>query len=261
VFLEFDLMDQILQLTCDNDELKRESENKQKSDQNQGESQQKYNELSNEMVELGLKYHDLDNSRQHIVSNFAEITAKLESSEGQNLLLQQELDNKNSYYESLEKANQEQLNTINSLNIQLTEAMLSNEDTESRLKTEHDQKIGDMTAQLENFKMTEGAFRKNDNNLIGEKKQNLEVRHEGIVCDACFKCPIYGNRYKSVMRQGFDLCEECNIKLKVKDPILKFTEKASFDREKLEEIMPSIKVLLQDIYEGKCAILFNNGFK
>jgi len=254
---EFDFMDQILNLTSENDELKRENDRKK----NQDNFEQKYNQLLDEMTDLKSKYQELEDSRYQIVTNFAEISEKLEVSETQKIALQEELDNKNSYYQTLESTNEEQLKTIDSLNNELTEAMLSYEAKETKLKTESDLKIAELTAELDNYKMSDTAFIKKNNNNLVANDNNLQVRHEGIVCDACFKCPIYGNRYKSVMRQGFDLCEECNSKLDVKDPIIKFTEKASFDREKLEELMPSIKTLLQDIYEGKCTILFNDGFK
>ena len=62
------------------------------------------------------------------------------------------------------------------------------------------------------------------------------------------------------MRQGYDLCDECYVKLNIKEPVIKFSSQSSISPEKLEDLMPHFKTLFKDMHEGKCQVVYNDGF-
>merc|ERR1712138_163961 len=92
------------------------------------------------------------------------------------------------------------------------------------------------------------------------KKNKKKVEHKRIVCDACYKCPIYGNRYKSLTCENYDLCEACYLKLNIKEPVMKMNDLPSIAPEKLDELIPYLKSLFKDMKDGKVNVLLNNGF-
>lgn len=145
---------------------------------------------------------------------------------------------------------------------QLTEELLKYELNEHKLKTEYDEKIDRLTLELLKLQEKEGVFMSDekDSCKIERKNSNKKVEHKRIVCDACYKCPIYGSRYKSLTHDNHDLCEACYVKLNVKEPVLKMSDIPSINPEKLEELMPYFKCLFKDINEGKCTVIYNNGF-
>jgi len=179
------------------------------------------------------------------------------------LELQATKDENYSYKETLEEVYRVKDRAISELNEELTNEMLKNEEEMMGLAKKHMEDLDVIKAECltlkENGSLPKQAVFENQKN---NGDSLLQTKHERIVCDCCFKCPIYGNRFK-VMSEGtcYDLCDECYKKTPVNDPIIEFKSPSSLSPEKMEEIMPCLRMLFSDIYEGKCKLHFNKGFK
>jgi len=44
---------------------------------------------------------------------------------------------------------------------------------------------------------------------VNEEEQKGNSIHDGVTCDGCNTYPIYGNRYKCMICENYDLCEAC----------------------------------------------------
>merc|ERR1711988_1476949 len=63
----------------------------------------------------------------------------------------------------------------------------------------------------------------------------LQTKHERIVCDKCYACPIYGNRYKHLDSMCYDLCEKCHKENPVNDPVIEFKAPGSLSQERFQD--------------------------
>jgi len=249
---------EIHRLTQENAELK-------KSNQNQVSAQtiqNKYDNLFDEMISQKLSYKELENINKSISEGLKKANQKIVDKDSEIFSLQDVLATK-----SMQRSDDGELleakKQVMAFTNQLTEELLKYESNEHKLKTDYDEKIDRLTLELLKLQQKDGVFMsdKKDSCKIERKNSNKNVEHKRIVCDACYKCPIYGSRYKSLTHDNHDLCEECYVKLNVKGPVLKMSDIPSINPEKLEELIPYFKCLFKDMKEGKCAVLYNDGFK
>jgi len=248
---------EMLRLTKENEDLKSSNQD-QKSVQT---IQKKYDNLFEEVLSQKVAYKDLENVNKSIKSALSKANLQLTEKDQEIMRLQEELSiNKKAHDEEILEAKKEVIGFTN----QLTEELLKHELNEQKLKTEYDQKIDKLTVELFKLKQKEGNFIDEDDffgcKLEDQKKPTKKVEHKRIVCDACYKCPIYGNRYKSLQHENYDLCEACYVQLNVKDPVIKMNDLQTITPEKLDELLPYFRALFKDIKDGKCSIVFNNGF-
>lgn len=144
----------------------------------------------------------------------------------------------------------------------LTQQMLDNEKEKDDLKKFYLAEIDTLKAQL----LNQGQPIKNmtslyDNAGLALGNTYMREKHDRIVCDSCYTCPIMGERYKDLVRPGYDLCKNCYDTHGNENPVLKFQTPTAISPEKLEDALPLIKVLIKENYEGKFEIEMNNGFK
>jgi len=249
VFQETIMNKEIERLTKENAELK-------KSNQNQVSAQviqRKYDNLFDEMMSQKLSYKELENINNSNLEALKKANQKIADKDTEIFSLQDVIATK-SMIRSDDGELIEAKKQVMAFTTQLTEELLKYELNEHKLKTEYDAKIEELTLELLKLQQKEGVF------MNEEKDNNKKVEHKRIVCDFCYKCPIYGSRYKSLTHENHDLCEACYVKQDVKEPVLKMSDIPSINPEKLEELMPYLKCLFKDIKEGKCTVLYNNGF-
>ena len=92
------------------------------------------------------------------------------------------------------------------------------------------------------------------NNIINQ----IPEKHDRIVCDSCYKCPIIGDRYKCLTRHGYDLCSDCyNIKDNY-EPFIQFRTPSKVSHERFEDMLPYLQIIIREIKEGKLQVIYND---
>jgi len=152
---------------------------------------------------------------------------------------------------------------IKDLNEQLTSQILKFEESNAFTIEKHMEEIDVLNAKIltleENGSLpSQTVF---ENKKI-RKDTILKTKHERIVCDKCFRCPIIGKRFKLLSGSCYDFCEKCFSETPVDGPIIEFYQPCSFPTpEQFEDLLPYLKMFLSDVYDGKCKVHFNKGFK
>merc|ERR1711879_248836 len=85
-------------------------------------------------------------------------------------------------------------------------------------------------------------------------------KHERIVCDSCYTCPMIGSRYKCMVRSGYDLCKQCYEIETQNNPFLHFRAATVLSPERLEDMMPYLRIFVKEFHAGKIEVLWNQGF-
>jgi len=94
--------------------------------------------------------------------------------------------------------------------------------------------------------------------FTGNNCHFVPEKHDRIVCDSCYKCPIIGDRYKCLSRHGYDLCNDCYQIMNKTEPFLLFKTPSTISHDRLEDILPYVQILIREINEGKIKIIYND---
>ena len=86
----------------------------------------------------------------------------------------------------------------------------------------------------------------------------IPEKHDRIVCDSCYKCPIIGDRYKCLTRHGYDLCSDCYNIMDNHEPFIQFRSPSKVGHERFEDMLPYLQIIIREIKEGKLRVIHND---
>jgi len=113
--------------------------------------------------------------------------------------------------------------------IERAEILSNNMPEDVQLDTERSNISTDMREEIKNMidarvrdQLNESLSNLNLSTHAEEVKPISQVIHQGITCDACKVSPIKGIRYKSLIKEDYDLCEKCEKTNNTDHPMIRF---------------------------------------
>merc|ERR1712032_1230494 len=113
--------------------------------------------------------------------------------------------------------------------VERAEILSNNMPEESQLDTERSNISTDMRDEIRSMidarvkeQLNESLSNLNLSTQEEETKPKNQAVHHGIICDVCKVSPIKGIRFKSLIKEDYDLCEKCEKTNNVDHPMIRF---------------------------------------
>jgi len=113
--------------------------------------------------------------------------------------------------------------------VERAEILSNNMPEEPQLDTQRSNISTDMRDEIKNMidarvkeQLNESLSNLNLSTQEEETKPKNQAVHHGIICDVCRVSPIKGIRFKSLIKEDYDLCEKCEKTNNVDHPMIRF---------------------------------------